>query len=384
LNSSDQKISILFVIDGLEFGGGERVFLQLASGLRNRYRVFVATSANGSFAYELDKLGIQLFSVDMLRQLTSRPIRQIKDIIRHNEIDLLHSQGSRADFFARVAGKLAGVPHIICTVAMLVEGYDVGSVRKSIYRFMDHMTERYVDRFIVVSDYLRNTLIDRRGLPTESVIRIYNGIELDNYHPYIEGEPASLRDQWNIPQDVPLIGAVGRMVWQKGLKYLIQAVPAVQQVSPEVWFLFVGEGPLRPDLESLAHQLNVHDRVVFTGFRSDIAQILSTIDILVAPSLLEGFPMITLEAMAMAKPVVATNIQGIAEQISEGQEGILVPSRNPEALAGAVLRLIHDKDLSSRIGATARRKVESCFSVQEMVKETEKVYLSLLQRNYGV
>jgi glycosyltransferase involved in cell wall biosynthesis len=375
------KKKILFVIDNIEFGGGERVFLQLATGLRDQFQVFVASMPGGTFQEGLNNLGLSLFPVDMTRQLTWNPIRQLKNIIRNEKIDLLHSQGTRADFFARIAGKLSSIPHIICTVTMPVEGFDVGPIRKGIYRFADRLSERYVDRFIVVSDYLRNALIERRGLPPESVIRIYNGIELDHYLPYGEGEPASLRDQWNIPQDVPLIGAVGRMVWQKGLKYLIQAAPAIKQVRPEVWFLFVGEGPLRPDFESLAHQLNVHDRVVFTGFRSDIQQILSTIDILVAPSLLEGFPMITLEAMAMSKPIVATQIQGIVEQISDEEEGLLVPSRNPEALARAVLRLIHDKNLSSRVGATARRKVESCFSVQEMVRETGRVYLSILQRN---
>ena len=165
---------------------------------------------------------------------------------------------------------------------------------------------------------------------------------------------------------------------------MIQAAPAIQKASPEVWFLFVGEGPLRPDLQSLAQQLNVHDRAVFTGFRSDIQQILSAIDILVAPSLLEGFPMITLEAMAMSKPIVATQIQGIVEQISDEEEGLLVPSHNHKALAGAVVRLIRDKNLSLRVGAAARRKVETCFSVQKMIRETAKVYLSLPQRNYSV
>ena len=121
--------------------------------------------------------------------------------------------------------------------------------------------------------------------------------------------------------------------------------------------------------------------MIFTGFRLDIREILSTVDILVIPSLLEGFPLITLEAMAMAKPIVATQIIGINEQISDGLEGILVPPKNPKALGAAVLSLLHDRKLALRLGAGARSKVESCFSVEKMVRETEKVYLSVLKVN---
>ena len=104
-------------------------------------------------------------------------------------------------------------------------------------------------------------------------------------------------------------------------------------------------------------------------------------DVIVVPSLLEGFPMITLEAMAMAKPLVATQIPGIVEQISDGQEGILVPPRNPGELARAVLRLIENKELGAKLGVAARKKIERFFSVKKMVAETEKVYLSLLNEN---
>jgi glycosyltransferase involved in cell wall biosynthesis len=273
LNSSDQKISILFVIGGLEFGGGERVFLQLASGLKDRYRVFVATSTNGLFTSELNRLEIEVFSVDMSRQLTLKPIRQIKKIIRNNEIDLVHSQGARADFFARSAGRIANAPHILCTVAMPVEGFEVGPLRKTIYRFMDRLSERYVEKFIVVSESLKNTLIKGRGIPPHRVVRIYNGIELDKYNPKLK--KTSFRNNWGIPPAVPIVGAIGRMVWQKGFEFLIKAIPDIVQVTPDTRFLLVGDGPLRPNLENLARKLNVYDRIIFTGFRSDIPDLLS-------------------------------------------------------------------------------------------------------------
>jgi glycosyltransferase involved in cell wall biosynthesis len=262
---------------------------------------------------------------------------------------------------------------------MPVEGFDVRPLRKRIYRLLDQLSGHFVERFIVVSDSLKKTLTEQRRIPQQRVIRIYNGIELDQYHP--DFKETSPRNQWDIPHTVPLIGAIGRMVWQKGFEYLIKAVPEILKLAPEATFLLIGEGPLRPDLEHLTKELKVHDRVIFAGYRSDIQNLLSTIDILVAPSLLEGFPMITLEAMAMEKPIVATRINGIEEQILDGQEGLLVHPKNPKLLAAAVSRIINDTELSSKLGKAARRKVESCFSVEKMVKETEQVYLSLLKAN---
>ena len=121
--------------------------------------------------------------------------------------------------------------------------------------------------------------------------------------------------------------------------------------------------------------------MVFTGFRNDIQNVLATMDILAVPSVLEGFPMITLEAMAMAKPIIASKIQGISEQIFDQEEGILVPPRSPSALATAVIELVRDKEFALRIGLAARRKVEDCFTAEKMVRETEDLYLSLLAGN---
>ena len=365
------------VIDNMEFGGGERVFVQLAAGLRDRFEVSVASMSGGIFEHELKQLGIKFYPVDMSKRFSLKEIRRIKAIIQNNMIDLVHSQGARADFFARIAGRLAGTPHIICTVAMPVEGFDVGLLQKKIYRFMDQLTERYVERFIVVSDSLKQMLMERRGIPVHQVVRIYNGIELSQYHP--DAGYGNLRKEWGIPQDVPLIGAIGRMVWQKGLQYFVEAIPEIVRVVPEAIFWVVGDGPLRERLEALSEELRVRDNVIFTGFRSDIREILSAVDLIVVPSLSEGFPMITLEAMAMAKPIVATNIGGITEQIRDGVEGILVPPKNPSALAKAAIRVLNDRKLAITIGLSARKRVEQEFSVEKMVAETEKVYMSLLK-----
>jgi len=376
------RLKILFVIDGLEFGGGERGFVQLAAGLRDRFDILVASSPGGQFEDKIRKLGIKFYPIQLIKRASFKAILQIRDLILSQNIDLLHSQGARADFFSRIAGRLAGLPCILCTVQMPIEGFDIGPLRKVIYLFMDRVSERYVEQFIVVSNSLKRLMVKERGIPDQKVSRIYNGIELDEYMPNgkeIRSQKSEVRRKFEVAKDAPVIGAIGRMVWQKGFEYLIEAVPSIIQGFRKAKVLIVGEGPQKKELEALGERLKVKEKLIFTGFRSDIRDILSAVDLLVIPSLLEGFPMVTLEAMAMAKPIVATNIDGITEQITNGENGILVPPRDPAALATAVIKLLGDKKSAQQMGIAARGKVEQEFSVERMVSETEKVYMALLQ-----
>jgi glycosyltransferase involved in cell wall biosynthesis len=337
LNNSKDKASILFVIDGLEFGGGERGFLQLIRGLPcERYNIHVATSPEGGFFKVLTGMGIDVVPLDLRKRVNVKNIKRLSKIIRERKINIVHSQGGRADFYARMAAKmLRQKVKIVSTIQMPVEGYDVGALRKWVYRFFDWFSERYVYRFIVVSEVLRETLLGGHKIQPDKVIKIYNGIELDEYRPSgkeVRSQKSEVSREFGLSKDVPVIGAIGRMVWQKGFEYLIQAIPDIVQDVPDAKFLLVGDGPLKDKLKVRSEKLKVADRIIFTGFRSDIKEILSAIDVLVIPSLLEGFPMVTLEAMAMAKPIVATRIDGITEQITDGVDGILVPPKDPSAL----------------------------------------------------
>ncbi len=373
------KYNILYVIDNLEFGGGERGFLQIIKGLyKGKYTIHVASNPGGEFENKLMEMGIHHESVNMESRFNPFTILKLMRIIRKQGFYIIHSQGARADFFTRIAIRISkSKPRVVSTIQMPVEGFNVSPLRKNGYRFFDRLTECYVDTFIVVSDFLKKTLIERHGKLTQRVVKIYNGVELSQYHP--DAKYGKLRKEWGIPQNVPFIGAIGRIVWQKGFEYLIQAIPDIVKDVPDVKFLFVGDGPLKKELEDLAGNLKIKERIIFSGFRSDIKEILSAVDLLVIPSLLEGFPMVTLEAMAMAKPIIATNINGITEQITDGVNGILVPPKDPSALAKAVIRVLNDRDFAWSMGLLAREKVEKEFSVEKMVAETEKVYWSLMK-----
>lgn len=370
-----KKTRILLVIDGLEFGGGERVFLQLAAGLKDRFEILAAATPGGDFEREIRNLEIRFLPLDQAGRFSFKSVLALRKILISHRIDLAHSQGARTDFYARLAGLAAGNPNIVNTITMPVEGFDVPSFRKKIYRVFDRLTERFAGLFIAVSDSLEHLLTDRRGIPRDKVVKIYNGIELNRYSPR-----AIAHSRHEIVDGSPAIGAVGRLVWQKGFEYLVLAMPEIVAQLPAAKLTLVGDGALRNVLEDLARQLKVENSVCFAGYRNDVDTILPSFDIVAVPSVKEGFPMVTLEAMAMAKPIVTSRIPGIIEQISDRREGILVPPKKPKAIAKAVAELHGDAQLAGKLGAGARKKVETRFSVEKMIRNTEKAYLSLLKK----
>jgi len=375
--------NILFVIDNLTFGGGERVFSQVIRGLnKERFGVFVASSPGGKFEKKVAEVGMKIEPVDMTSRYNLGTISQLKRIIKTKDVQIVHSQGARADFFARIAARIANAPITISSMAMLVEGYDVGILRKNLYVLIDRWTERWVDKFIVLSEALRRALIEGHKIPPEKVVKIYNGIELDEYNPGLKearSKKLEVRRELGLENDVPVIGAIGRLVWQKGFEYLIQAIPKVIEVFPETRFLIVGEGPLKDKLKVKGEKLKVADSIIFAGFRSDIKEILTSVDLLVMPSLLEGLPMVLLEGMAMAKPIVATKIEGITEVLENGKTGLLVLPKNTDSLAEAIIQILNDKTKSNLLGQNARKMVEEKFSVEKMVEQIERLYEGLLK-----
>jgi len=373
------RVKILFVIDGMEFGGGERVFTQIINGLPlDKYELFLASGPQESFYRAIAKTPIQRYPVNFSNRFNPAITYRLIKIIKDHKIDIVHGQGARAEFFARLASGLFCRSKYVSTIAMPVEGYDVGPIKRLLYKTLDCFSEKFVSYFLVVSSVLEQTMIQAHGIPREKVVRIYNGIEIDHYEPHDQEDGRrKVRREHSINDSEILIGSLGRLVWQKGFEFFIQSIPLLIQDIRGTRFMLVGEGPLRQELESQARSLGILDRIFFTGHRNDIKDMMAAMDIIVIPSLLEGFPMITLEAMAMEKPIVTTAIDGITEQIRDGREGLLTPPKSPPALAQAVKRLVDDPDYARSLGKNARVKVVQDFSIRKMITETIKVYETL-------
>ena len=381
------RYNLLYVFDNMEFGGGERVFAQIINRLSiERYRIIVACLPTGAFIEKIKGSRVQIKSVDMRKRFNPGVIFQLVDLMKREKVDIVHSQGARADFFARMAAKLAGAPIVVSTVPMPVEGFDVNPLRKLIYMAFNRFSERFVDRFMVVSDALEKMLIEKHGIEPQRVVKIYNGIEKDEYcipDKEIACRRSRFRKEFGLGDDVPVVVAIGRLVWQKGFEYFIEAVHDVLKEIPEAMFFIVGEGELKDELKVKSKMLKLEEKIIFTGFRNDIKDVLASVDIFVMPSLLEGLPVVLLEAMAMMKPIVATKIEGIIEALENGVTGLLVSPKDPQILSEAIVDLIIHKDKARQMGLAARKVVEERFGVNIMVQKVEGVYEELLQLNRG-
>lgn len=378
------KTRILFVIENLYFGGGERAFAQIINGLdKEKFRIYVACSPCGIFPQRI-KNSAELIPLDLRRGFCRAKISQLSRIMKQHEIQVVHSQGGRADFFARIAASKARVAAVVSTIAMPVEGYQVGVFKKVIYMILDRFSERFVDRFIVVSEALKKRLMERHRLAQEKIIKISNGIELQQYYQRSEWA-AKIKAEFNIGPTVYLVGAIGRLVWQKGLAYFIQAIKEidVKYSAQNIKYLVVGEGRQKEALQRQAENLGISDKVIFCSFRDDIREILSALDILVLPSVLEGQPVILLEAMATGKAVVASDIEGVNETVLDNQSGLLVRPKDPSLLAEAIVGLSRDKDKRDQMGKRARKIVEERFDIKEKIKQHEMLYQSILTKKLG-
>jgi glycosyltransferase involved in cell wall biosynthesis len=370
----------LFVIDNINFGGGERAFAQIINSLdREKFEVFTACSPKGLFVEKI-RQSAQVIPFDLNNRFNLIKIYELSKAIRRHSIAIVHTQGARADFFGRIAARLSGVPRIISTVATPVEGFDVNPVKKAIYVMLDRFSEKFTRKFIVVSQVLKDKLAKNHRIPLKDINLIYNGIEVNEYAP--AAVSYSLRKELGLCDDALLIGAIGRMVAVKGFVYFLQAIKQIEKDSQidsgKIKYVIVGEGGLRRSLEALSKQLGIDDRVIFLGFRPDTKEIISSFDIFVLSSLYEGQPITLLEAMALAKPVIATEIDGVKETLVNGHNGLLVEPGNSSALAGAIIDLLKHKDKALALAVQARKTVEEKFNLAQKIKQHQELYEEMM------
>jgi glycosyltransferase involved in cell wall biosynthesis len=259
------------------------------------------------------------------------------------------------------------------------EGWRRGPLRG---RFVaDRLVARLVDRVIAVSEAARAFLVRGKGYPEAKITVVPNGRDLSVFRPGA-GRPA-IRKELGLDDVVPIVGVVGRLDAQKGHAYLLDAWPAVVREFPDARLLVVGEGALRGALERQAAARGTGASVIFAGFRSDVPRVLDGIDVLALPSLYEGMPLTAIEGSAMARPVVATAVDGTPEVVRDGRTGRLVPPGDPAALAGALLGLLRDPEAARRMGQSGRDWVLTRFTLDRQVASTARVYRAVARGGAG-
>ena len=373
------KIKILFLIDNIAADDFEQGPARIINGLsRDRYEVYLACQQGNNFSKTI-KDDVEYIPLDFSRKISPGLIFKLAGIIRRKRIGIIHAYGPRSDFHGRLARLISRNIRYVSTIALPEEGSEEERYRKRRPGLYTRFSNRLVGRFIAPSDLIRKEVSGPGGgINPDKIVRIYNGVDGDRFRHASEGRER-VRAEFNIADDTVLIGAAGRLVWQKGFEFIIKSIPILIKSHPNIKILIAGDGPFKKHLIMHSRMIGIDSYIILAGFRNDIEDVLSAVDILVIPSLMDEFPMIALEGMAMAKPIVATRMEGITEQISDKENGLLVLSWDANALAKAINRLLIDRTFAEGLGKKAREKVERDFSTEKMIAETEKVYGSLCE-----
>jgi glycosyltransferase involved in cell wall biosynthesis len=381
LADKSRKYKIAYVIDGLSMGGAERLMVPILKHLsRPNFDAYVCAlqSKDGNLmADEIRALGIPVscLEIKQLRDWNALP-RLIK-YLNENEVDLVHTQLEFANILGNIAARFLRLPSV-CTIHVM-PSLDVKAKSKLHQKLEWFVLNHFCERVISVSEEAREYHLQISGAVTSRVSTIYNGIDLSNFLSLDrELERVEVRTELSIPSDANLLTTVAVLRPQKGIEYMIRALPAVLASNPNTYYLVVGDGPHRNLLVEEANKSNVGNRVIFTGMRKDVARLLSASDVFVLPTLTEALPTVLAEAMAAKLPIVASRVGGVPEMITDGQNGYLVEPEDVKSLAQACIDLLVSPEKRTAMSAEGWKIVNQKFNIEKQVDQLEVLYLDQL------
>lgn len=371
------------IIDG-EVTGGNVICLQLIEeALQQGWGVIVNSPTDGDFVEMLRRKGVKIYHIETGRSFRFDSAMKLARIVKKENVDLIHSHAPLAGtILSRLAGALTRTPaithaHIIrmpLSPNPLVRNYQL---------LLNWISSRFFcDKVIAVSETVRREFIEQ-GTPENKIAVVYNGINLDHSQP--EKSAEEVRKEFNLTTQQRIIGQVGRLCSSKGQHILIKAAAVVIKRFRRAFFIIVGgdleeKGEYREKLENLTEELGIKDHIIFTGYRSDILDLMKTFDIFVLPSRAEALPVVILEAMAAKKPVIVTGVGGNTEVVIDGKTGTLVPPENPSSLAEAIIHHLENPEASQDMGRRGYERVKRHFTRKRMVKQTFQIYDEVLRR----
>ncbi len=371
---SDDRINILYFSSfGTLKGGGQKSLYHLVARLdKKKFHPVVLLPAEEDLAQKLRELNIDVV-IQTLPSVISfnllpgfNAFFSLLRLIKKHRIDLIHTDGPRNTFYAGIAAKLKRIPL-------------VWHVRASNRDRFDSILTLFPAKIILVANSLRSRFsgIER----DDRFITIYNGVNPAEFVKVSSSD--QIKESLGIEESSLLITVFARIEPLKGQKYLIEACGSILSGLQKFHIFFAGEitdKEYQRECLDLAESLNIKERIVFEGFRTDISNILNRTDIVVMPSLFEAFPRAVIEGMAAGKAVIATDVGGTAEAVEEGITGFVVPPEDPAALAEKILLLAGDRETRRKMGESGRLRAEKLFSIEENLRKTEWVYHELLGR----
>ena len=365
---SDRRLRVMHLDTERTWRGGEQQALNLAVGLAARGTVQLCVGPPGSPYVERHRdAGIDVSEQRMRGEADVGAVRRLRALLRTFRPDVVHMHTSHAHSLGVVASRSSGIGRTVVS----------RRVDFTIYRnFLRLSWFKYrfgVDRYVAISDGIRRQMI-KDGIPDERIRVVHSGIDLSRFDGV---RPHDFHTEFDLPPGAPIVGDVAAFGWHKAQEVLVRALPHVLEHVPGAHVFLIGEGKCRPAVEAEAERLGVADRVMFTGFRRDVPALILGMDCFVMCSVLEGLCTSLLDALALRCPAVGSAVGGIPEVLVHERTGLLVPPREPPALAAAIVRVLTDKELAGGLRERGRAHVEQGFTTDTMVEGNLAVYREL-------
>ena len=392
------KIKIIHVITRFDKGGSaENTFLTIQALDRERYDVVLVTGslqvaqmgdremrAVEANLASLEKSGVRrVVMPELVREPSpladGRALMRLRGLFRRERPVIVHTHTSKAGMLGRWAAYFAGVPVIVHTPHGHVFWGYFGRAKTALFILMECLTARITERIVTLTKQEMNDHLRFSIAPAEKFTVIHSGVDLSRFSG-VGGDVSKIRQEMNLPADAFVVGTVGRLTAVKGHIHLLRAAARILKNRKDIFFVLLGGGELRDELCKYSDQEAILENVRFLGWRSDVASALSAFDIFAFPSLNEGMGKAIVEAMAMGRPVIASDVGGIPDLVVQGRNGLLVPPADSEALAQAILDLYENPDKRKRMGEAGRIMVSE-YGVDAMVRKIDDLYQACLRNH---
>jgi glycosyltransferase involved in cell wall biosynthesis len=368
------KIRVLMIDSESTWRGGEGQLALLMRGLlEDEFEIHLAAPSGAAIAEQASALGFENLRLDISGGVDLGAARRLRRYIIDGRYDIIHCHSSHAHSVAFIAQKLPGLrrgtkPKMV--VSRRVD-FPVAQNKLSVLKY-----RHGVDAYLAISAGVRDVLI-AGGVSPEKIELVQSGIDLDKFSGV--GPADYVRDEFGLSEKTVVVGNVAALAPHKSQVDFIEAAARIREKIEDVKCFIVGEGELRDELEAAIKSRDLADIVVMTGFRSDVLEILSMFDCFVLSSYLEGLCTSIMDAQSLGVPVVATRTGGVPDIVIDGETGLLVPPKRPQALADAVVRMIGDEELRNRCVSGAKEKSKT-YDYRVMVGKTASAYRRLLGR----
>lgn len=386
MSETPRRIRIMRIIARLNIGGPAVHVTLLTERLnKERYETMLVVGSlsedEGDMSYYAKQHGIEPTVVPSLKREVSlvqdiRVLMAIYQLMREYKPDVVHTHTAKAGFIGRLAARMAGVPVIVHTFhGHVFKGY-FSPTKTQAFLILERIAARMSDTIITLTDSLRRELTETYRITRKSRMTVLPlGLDLDAFAA-AKRKAGGFREEYGVPDDVPLIGIVARMEPVKNHKLFVEAAKRVKAIKPNARFVVVGDGDTCAETRAGVKQANLEDATIFTGWRKDTPAIYADMDVKVITSLNEGTPVTLIEALAAGCPVVSTDVGGVGDLLEGGKFGKLVPSGDAEALAAAICEVI-DNPPDPEI---ARQAMIRRYGIDRLVRDIESLYRGLLMR----